>query len=538
MNRIKNILISFVLLIFLYGCNDMASTPEKWALDDYTTFEIGSNFTDHMWALASGDSNYEAFVYNDIDLIDYQSLSNWYELLYTHRIDYLYPQIYYYIPISHNFDSKEAWSDYFRDWEQAIEEKDYDIIKPYVTGLSIEAYVASHFENASQDYWETIFIDQMPMLHEINETFIEGFKAYEDRIWPEVSGILKRKSNFINETLLITDLRADWMHFTKEVYETKRIVFTLSYVKHTDFDYVSLTDDKVHLYYNLKEDPYEFTEIISQRMGYVLIKQDAEALLSTITTAYEPLLEDYDLYEIVDETFEFYAAMYNKFILGFKTEKFKSLLSKNPDWAYLELFLPPTKGASELVSEGLIYLLDRLEEKKPYLFYDGLHYQGVVYETMDLENQILHYQVGHPMVLEKEGELEILYEDPASEPVLQNNHIMFIAPFLNQVIKNLYIYDLESETLEQLTFYSSIDQNAVFDFLWLEDKVYFVKSFAYGNGENPLIGILDLADKTISELELSQDEDYEILQLFEEDGNVMMKLKLSDESVVIKKVSQ
>ncbi|MBN2794026.1 MAG: hypothetical protein JXR88_01370 [Clostridia bacterium] len=540
MKIIKLLCLSLLIFILLIGCSEKTVKPDQWNIQDYVTFEIGSNFADHMWAIASENRTYEALVYDKIDLIDYQLIVSWYDLLYTHRIDYLYPQIYYYIPVSQNFETVKAWEDYFQAWETALKEQSVDPVEIYFEGLSNESYIRDYFNETSMSLWDSLFVDQLDTLKEIDAFYVDAFKDYEKKIWPEVSQRLKGKANYVNEALSTQNLRVLWMHATKHDFNNEEIKFTLSQVFNPDFEYISLKDNQIHLYYDLKEDPYEFTEIISQRMGYLLMKQDMKDVFATITTAYAPLTEDYNLYEIVDETLEFYAAMYNKFILGFKTNAFKTLLAKNPDLAYLELFLPPQDEVTDVVSEGLVYLLDRMKDRKPYLFEDGLHYQGEVYESIPFSKGVLYFHEGNPLVYEENGHMEILYDEPTSTPVVQNQQIFFIGPYQNQVIKNLYLYSFDERTLTNLTNFNSLNQEGVFQFVWdLNQTIYYVKGFAYGQGEDGLLFKMDMETFESEIVPITIEENYRISQLYRDHDDVKISLVNEDESNIIElKVSE
>lgn len=529
-------IIVILLVLMLIGCTEKIAVPEQPDMKDFVTFELGGNFTDHMWAIAASQTEYEGYVHEKIDINEYQKLAAWYEMLYTNRVDYLYPQIFYFIPNAHNFNSRKSWDAYFDHWIKALKERDYDYVSQYVEGLSMERFVKEQFKTMDDALWQIRFVNQVPVLEEMKTLFGKAFDSYYKDVWPDASFALLKKSTYVNEALSNLFLRQQWETQTKMSFETSHIQFNLSMVDHSDFDYVSVTDDLVILYVNEKEDPYEFSELISQRMGYILIKQEAGPVFSEIFNRYYPLENDYNLYAVINDVLEFTCAQYNRYILGYETEIYKHYLDSKAEMAYLRFNIPPPEKASERFEADVTRYLDRLRDRKPYMYKEGLYFKGQMYYALTVkDNLVLHYKEGFPMVADRMDQYTFVTGQSDSEPILSLDHsrMAFISPYLWEVIGNLYVFDFASETLTQLTDLAIGDQETIMKVEWLNDETLLLtKGFAYGTVTmgGQLYTYSLKTNEMIMRPVIPNDRHYQITDFKIEDQTLILEYIVYDES--------
>jgi len=153
-----------IIILLLTACQQETLVVKHKDDRLYTDIEAGVNYTEFTRQA-------------------YRSRSD-YETLYTHKVDYLVPLVFYYMPLNYNFDSKEKWQVYFEDWQEAVDQQDFSIIEIYVKNTSVEAYVKEKFQN------KALMPIMSLLIKENASNCVDGFDNFYDNEWQDIQETL------------------------------------------------------------------------------------------------------------------------------------------------------------------------------------------------------------------------------------------------------------------------------------------------------------------------------------------------------------
>jgi hypothetical protein len=240
--------------------------------------------------------------------------------------------------------------------------------------------------------------------------------------------------------------------------------------------------------------------------------------LASIYVTYEPLKGDYILCQHTKDVIEFTAAQYNRFILKYRTFIFNELIDENPDLDYLRVALKPNDEGKVVLEAAFDKYFSRIKDRKPYIYEDGVHYLGEVYNQQQLEDgRILHYLPGFPTLIESIDGLFFITEDSESFPIFNDaqNKMLIISPYHFESKGNLYEYNLDTNRLILLYEIAANELESVKKAIYFdEETVYFIKGFAFGTvTKGGQLYSLNLNTKELKSFELFDDDHIEITHI-------------------------
>lgn len=506
-NRKYSMLLLF--LVLLIGCKDVTlPVIENHGLV-YADFELGVNFNDHMLAIISDDQNYL------LELPDQNKLTvpeDLYMMMYTHHMDYLLPQIYYFIPMQHNFDTKKAWETYFNSWETALTSGSTDAIESYIKGSDIEAYIREELtDEAKRDFYKASLV----VLLQAKKLYIEEFDFYKDKIWPERALILYSKASYINEMTYALNLKSKWEVLTQLPIIEPELVISLTYYNNSQLDFISINDDKITIYYEGELDSNEMVSKISFLYGRKHLMSYSDALLSEIYETYKALKEDYPLYQILSDLVDGAVSYYNNQIVDHGHDK--GILP--PD------NLPLLRGkydGIEYLNEHMKRHLFDLKHNTPYMIDGKLHLLGAIYNDMAISDSVtLYHFPARPILIRDDSGLHIITykESRDSVPEISPNgeKIVFISPYAWGVIGTIHVYNIKTEEMLTLSYN---DQSMVKVVKWLDNnRILFVEDNPFGTvTTGGQLKLFDLTDNSIETLVSFEDTHLEVSNVYEDDG--------------------
>lgn len=466
----KILLILMLLTFFFTGCEKHYAPEIEYSEDVlriYADYEIGVNFSDHMFAMASGKMEYRSYMdeYEDlIDEDDFKEIKSVFDILYTHKISYVFPQIFYYIPSAFNFDSKEKWEDYFNSWIEAISERDLKYVETYIEGTDVEGYIRDVFESTDDATWDSVFLKSTVIIEEAKKTFVKQFPIYKKTIWPRLSFELHKKCENINSMLKSENLIAEWEKISNYKLNTDQLVFSLSKIKNPDFEYVGLKKEKIVMYYNVTPEITEFVEVISHRLGYEIIIDNSSEIIKDLYEEYKYINERFDLYEILDETLNEIVTLYNRGIFGYENDR----------------NYPYALNIKRITEETL----DKITQENIFIIDDKFNYHGLVFEVLDITDDLkVYYHEDDSIFIEKDGEFNRIVDYNTSVPELseKGDKLLFISPYEWEVIGDVYVYDLEDMKLTRIIESPKASNYKVKKAIWYDNNtIYLINGYAYG----------------------------------------------------------
>ena len=481
----KNILILTVFIFtFLIGCTKEASEPIiNASMPVYTTYEMGPNFVSHIWSIAAQKDVYEEDLAKEISKKSSEILPHWYDFMYTHKFDYLWPQIFYYIPMANDFDTEELWVTYFENWSLAIKEREIAYVEAYFDKTTIKRYINDIFETTSESLWQEVYVNQIEAFEEVEKLYINSFKNYQKKIWPEVSHKLHRKMFAINEGIAQLSLLERWENQTKLEFVKDQYKFSLIFVQPDDFQYIHVKQDTFVMPWELYKDPYDYIEYMSQRLGYTLLVQDNQ-YFNQVYEENKDLSKHFDIFDVVHEVTEFTSSQYNNLVMGYDTEIYLDFFETQPDYRALKWTFVPLVSGSEILKDQLALFLEVIKIDIPLEKYGAVYYQRAPFEKIFEKNSwSLYYRPGQPLIEKEDSDLKLFTEFPVSEPAfyLPKNMIAFVMPYERNKVGNIYLMDLEErepfeafkldpegrETIKSLAYDN-------------EGKLYVIKGPAFG----------------------------------------------------------
>jgi hypothetical protein len=517
------------ILTFLIGCSKEASTPIiNKDMPVYVTYEIGPNFVSHIWSVSAEKNIYEKDLAKKISRKHSEMLPHWYDFIYTHKFDYLWPQIFYYIPMGNNFDSQEIWKDYFNNWALAIENREISFVEFYFEDTSLKAYMTDIFENTSDRLWQEIYLNQIEALKKVEEIYLDAFKDYEKKIWPEVSHLLHRKMFAINEGLAQLSLLERWEKETKLEFLNQQYKFTLVYIQPDDFEYIHVDHNTFVIPMELFKDPYDYIEYMSQRLGYTLLVQE-EDFLSDIYQDNKYLMKHFDVFEVVNEVVEFITAQYNNIIMGYETDIYVELLEKDPNFHALKWKFIPLKSASSVLKEHLIVFIEALKIDIPLEKNGSIYYNRTPYENFfEKDDWSLHYGPGQPLIEKNHSELLLFTDLPTSKPIfyLEDNKLAFIMPYERNAIGNIYLMDLDEKEPYKITSLDAEDDETI-KYLAFNSmgELYAIKGHAFGSFSlGGLLYKVDLDQGKFIEINVPLENKEEIVSIHRDNQTLYVRI--------------
>ncbi|MBI9013497.1 MAG: DUF4652 domain-containing protein [Clostridiales bacterium] len=464
----------FVLLLYvmvLIGCQEDVVPKIEQHGELYADFELGVNFTDHMLALISNDRRYIVNLPSKSKVLTEKNL---YEMMYTHQVDYLLPQIFYYIPMQLNLDSEEVWNNYFDAWETALIEGDITSVTYYLDQTDVKEYIEDQLTNEAK---KELYASSLVILKKAKSLYLDEFEHYKKKIWPVRANELYKKAQYINEMLTAFNLKNKWESKTSLLFDNASLKISLSYYDNLELDFVSIQSDKIVIYYDKDKDPSEIVSEISFLYGRKLFMTHTETMLSEVFDEYSILKEDYPLYQILNDLVDGVVSDYNSditYVIEFKgIEPYESFKSNKKNLTGLEY-----------LEDNMTRYLSDLMYEKPYLIDGELHYLGNVYNRRDInENVTLYYFPFYPIVIQNDTGLHVITNNMDSVPEVSPNgdRVLFITPFAWEEVGELYIYTIAEETLEKIIPKSYEDQSTIKVARWLdEERILYIDGYPYG----------------------------------------------------------
>lgn len=542
------ILLSFVLLI---GCEKEVAIPSvNTQLPVYTTFEIGPNFTNHIWALSADQKAYKNKFSKVLNGKIYDQLPSWYTFAFTHEADYLWPQIFYYVPLGFDFNSKESWEEYFSSWREGIETQAYNKVANYLNESHLKVYIKDVFENTSKENWETLYINQLDLLEELSAIYLKTFDDYVEEIWPEISFDLKNKTLRINESVSQKDLINQWADETQLQPNQLQYKFSLTYISHDTFDYVQTQPNVFVCPYDLYEEGYKYLEFMSHRIGYRILTQNQNAFLHDIYESYGPMMPDYNVFKEVNEIIEFTTAQYNHKILGYETEIYKDMLDDVSLLEGLKWKYDPLDSGEKILEEQIHEYLTLLKDMKPYKIGHEIYYENTLYEIIYSEEEwSLYYGEGLPLITEAKDGLNFITENSTSKPVLSfdESKIAYISPWPGNALGEIYLIDLKTKEIQEVKINTS-ESNQTIKSLAFDDQggLYLIKGPAFPSYSlGGALYKLDIKTGDLTFIEVPLKAKEEIVSIHLDSSHLYVKVVTynptlqveSERRVVIKKIS-
>ncbi len=480
----KLLKITFLMVLLLVGCEQAAIYQEPVDEPLYASFELSVNYTDYIM-----------MTYLEVN-------PKVYEVMYTHKLDYLVPQIFYFIPQNLDLDSEAKWATYFENWSKALEEENMTYIESYIKNTTIEHYVVSKFGEP------TILSITKVLVEQYADDYIESFESYEKKQWPVISNELSKRVNYINEDIKERQLVKHWFDLTGDELESYEI--SLSYYRCPDMENSSISKGKSVLY-NSDKDINEVVDDISLSYGKSLIRQHVEPLIKEMYQQYAYL--DEPLVEYIGEITEELIRSYDTEITGIRHEKIISLppivTDYFNDYCMYDYF-----------EHAYVWFLEDKKKDKAYLIEGQLNYKGQVYNKKIISKDIIMYYLHKfPIVIDKDDSYNILTNSMDSVPELSpsGNQLAFISPFGFEMIADLYVYDFTSDRLE--TVIKSMDETVKVVKWYDENTLLYIAGFSYGTvTRGGSLYKLDLLDQTSTMLIAPETSQFEISDIYYNDG--------------------
>lgn len=502
------------VLIFMVACNNVEIPEINPQSDLYADFELGVNFTDHMLALIYGDETYLE------SLEDHKGIevsSDLYEMMYTHRVDYLLPQIFYYIPMSHDFKTKDQWRVYFSQWEKTLKENDSQYIKDYISGTSIEEYVLSELANDAKN---EVFNNSMVVLLKAKSLYLKEFDYYSDKIWPNVSQVLYRKASYTNEMVRALDLENRWVTATQLEMIHKELRVSLTYYNHPELNNISIRDDKVVMYYDGQRDVSDTVSDISFYYGKKHLLDNNHEMIERMHEQYYVLSQEYDIYQLFSDLVDGAVSDYNNEVVDISEEQG---IKPNVNLTFNRSHY---NGSTYLESHMDQHLSDLLFHM-PYMKFGKLHFLDTIYQEKIINDTVsIYYKMYYPaLIRNKDGlfkimshsEIEDVYTmDSMPEVSSDGNRLLIISPFGWELIGELYIYTVSSQEIRKIVPLSYYEQASVKLVKWLDDdRILFIKGPAYGTvTRGGDLFLYDLRDDSLETVISFEDSNKEISDIY------------------------
>lgn len=494
MKKIK--LIGMMLFCFLLiSCKNtsLEIQPKDHAL--YADIAIGVNFTDYM-------------------RLEYKDDETLYQTLYTHKVDYLVPQVFYYLPMSLNLNSKADWEAYFENWSLATKENNADYIKHYLVGTNIEHYVLDKLTEEPLLAILSLLIDNN------RELFETSYEQYEKKIWPEIEQVLYTRANYLNEVIYSQRIAYRWQEQTQFRLPDYKVL--LSYYDNEDLDIVSVTPDRMVLFYTPALDVTELGDRIQHFYGEALIDYAVAPLIQEMMMTYD-YLED-NVYE--------HLVLLTKDI----TKSYEALLDGQ---VYESTILPPVVTNHQRINSGIDYFnkaflwyLNDLKAQKAYIIDDELHYLGKVYLKQLVKDDVrVFYYPQYPIFVQTKENLTILTSDMDQVPEIapDSEKMMFISPFGFEMRGNLWIYDFKANKLLKVL-EAGENQSIKFATWYDENTILYIEGFAFGTvsqgGQLKSLNLKTLKSQLIAE---GANDHEEITRVYKEQQTWFYELITFDE---------
>lgn len=482
MKYIKYVLLIMILLV---GCQTIELNIEPVDETLYADFELGVNFTDYM-------------------RLQYEQNPDVHVTLFTHKVDYVIPQVFYYLPMSLELDTKKAWEDYFENWLLAVENEDLSYVNHYLQGTNIEGFINHKFEE--QPLLSILKI----LINENKKVYIEAFDKFEKKEWPDIQETLYSRARYLNETLISQRVASKWQEETGFNLPTYKV--SLSYYDNEDLELVSIAYDKMVISYQPELDITELSEQISYFYGKELIELYIKPLVEEMMEKYSYL--DEPVYEYLVNLTQNIIFSYHEDLFGVKHEKDIEIPSIVSSYQKIE-------KSHAYFERAFIWYLEDLKKDKPYIVDDQLHYLRKIYNQRVINEDVtLFYYPSYPIVIQNKEGLNVLTNDMDMVPEVSPNgkKLLFVSPFEFEMIGDLYVYDVDKNILEKVI--EKTGQNTVKAAKWYtNNQILFIEGYAYGTVS--LGGILNLLDlNTLEVVELvSGENDYEeITNVYNENG--------------------
>ena len=517
MRKTLVILTIFISILFI-GCTKEASKPIiNASMPVYTTYELGPNFVSHIWSIAAQKDIYEEDLAKKISKKTSEMLPHWYEFIYTHKFDYLWPQIFYYIPMANDFDTEELWVTYFKNWSLAINEREISYVEGYFDKTTIKRYINDIFDTTSESLWQEVYVNQIEALEEVEKLYIDTFKNYQKKIWPEVSQKLHRKIFAINEGIAQLSLLERWENQTKLEFVKDQYKFSLIFVQPDDFQYIHVKQDTFVMPWELFKDPYDYIEYMSQRLGYTLLVQDNQ-YFNRVYEENKDLSKHFDIFEIVHEVTEFTSSQYNNLVMGYDTEIYLDFLDQEPDFHALKWTFVPLVSGSEILRDHLTLFLEGLKIDIPLERNGTIYYRRTPYEKIyEVDGWSLYYGPGQPLIEKIDSKINLLTEGPVSKPsfFMPDNKIAFVMPYESNRIANVFTMDLDQRQVLEVFKLDPEEEETVKSLAFDNaGQLYLIKGPAFGSfSPGGKLYKLDLVTKTLSEIEIPLEDREEIVSI-------------------------
>lgn len=312
--------LSFLLLMLLFiqlfsvGCapgrGEEKSAAAGAGRKIYTGCEIGINYVTHIYTLANAgfeDSEYVKKYGNTISKEDIAFLKkNADAMKFFHRTGGKLKTQLYFLPALNNFQEEEAWRRYFSAWEKAIEERSFDAVEPYCTGLFHEQ-VSSFFENVRDEQWKESVLKELPLFKKIGEIYIRNFETYKAKVWPEVEPILKKRSGDLNKRLSDIPYVNKWEAVTGYQFGDYDYYIALYYAGEHGPSFNNVSLNKNTAYYNSETD--YMLDMFSHELGIHI-------MLPHIYKLSDGFLESGVPVDVIYRAGETLASFYNEKVLG------------------------------------------------------------------------------------------------------------------------------------------------------------------------------------------------------------------------------
>ena len=489
-----------IIVIILTSCSQ--EVLEVKHIDDrlYTDIEVGVNYTEFVRT-------------------KYQKSSD-YETIYTHKTDYLVPLVFYYIPLNFNFDSKEKWQIYFEDWQLATENKDYSIIEPYVKNTSVEGYVKDKFKT------EPLMQMLSLLVKENSEYFVDGFNQYKRDEWHEVEKVLYSRANYLNEFLVSGRVAEKWQE--KSGLSLEEFKISLSYYDNKDIESTGISYYKSVMYYMPNIDVSEAVDSISLEYGDNLIKTFIQPYLKSKLYEYSYLEEPvYEYLRLITQQiiFDYHANLFN---------------IEHEEVIYLPPIVTNGLNTMEVVpyfDKAASWYLEDKKSDKIYLLDDKIHYMNKIYETQKISEKVtLYYKYQYPIIVSINSKLTVLTDSMDAYPEISpsNDKMIFISPYAFEDIGSLYLYDFETEVLEELVEKKLSESSTIKKCKWYDDNtILYIDGFSHGTVTRG--GNLNKYDFLTGESEiLISFNDYrkEVSDIYFENGKWFYEVILFDEDAI------
>lgn len=482
MKYIKYVLLVMILLV---GCQAVELNIEPVDETLYADFELGVNFTDYM-------------------RLQYEKNPDVHVTLFTHKVDYVIPQIFYYLPMSLELDTKKSWEDYFENWRLAIENEDLTYVAHYLQGTNIEGYVKHKFEE------KPLLSILSILVNENKSVYLDAFDKFEKKEWPDIQENLYSRARYLNETITSQRIADKWQEETG--FTLPKYKVSLSYYDNEDLEFVSIAYDKMVVSYQPELDITELSEQISYYYGKELIELFIKPLIEETMEKYSYLEES--VYEHLTMITENIILSYHEDLFGVMHEKTLEIPAMVSNFQSIEESVP-------YFNRVFKWYLEDLKKDKPYIIDGDLHYLRKVYNKRVINDEVtLFYFPSYPIVIQNENGFNILTNEMDMVPEVSPNgqKLLFVSPFEFEMIGSLYVYDFEKESLDKVV--EHLEENTVKMAKWYDDnQILFIEGYAYGTvSRGGVLKLLNLSTLETKEIAKGDNENEQISNVFSENG--------------------